>query len=157
MARKDWNPVKKFVSLREKVGRMLEESIVPVPARFTKIIQGEKPPVGIPLDAYATDDEIVISASVPDVEPNDVEILLEGDTLTIKGSFRPSLRDVDYLLHERLHGEFSRTVIINVPVEAGKAKTMFQNGVLTLTLPKSPEARPKVIKVQGANPSSGNE
>jgi len=133
---------------------MLEESIVPVPARFTKIIRGEKPPVGIPLDAYATDDEIVIRASVPDVEPNDVEVLLEGDTLTIKGSFKPSRKDVDYLLHERLHGEFSRTVVINVPVEVEKAKTTLQNGVLTLILPKSQEARPKVIKVHGTNDSS---
>ncbi len=152
MAIRNWNPMEKIVSLREKMGQMLEESIVPVPARFTEIVQGKKPPVGVPLDAYTTDEEVVIIASVPGIEPNDVEILLKGNHLTIKGSFKSRLENIDYLLHERPHGEFSRTIVINVPVDVDKAKTKFKNGVLTLILPKSQEARPKVIKVR--NPSS---
>jgi HSP20 family protein len=147
MSRRDWDPIEKIASLREAMGRMLEESLIPVPAQITTIIRGEKPPVSLPLDAYTTADEVVIIATVPGVAPNDVEILLEGDTLTIQGAFKPLLENINYLLQERAHGKFSRTVIINVPVDVDKAKTTFENGVLTLVLPKSQEARPKVIKV----------
>jgi len=75
-------------------------------------------------------------------------IAIEGDTLTIRGELRPPLENVEYLFQERLCGAFSRTLTLNVPVDADKAEAVFENGVLTLTLPKAEEIRPRVIKVK---------
>ena len=72
---------------------------------------------------------------------------MEGDTLTIKGEINSPLENVEYLFQERPYGPFSRSVKINVPVEVGQAEAKFENGVLTLILPKSKEARAKVIKI----------
>jgi len=74
--------------------------------------------------------------------------LFEGDTLTIRGELRPPLDNVEYLFQERSHGAFARTLMLNVPVAAEKAEAVFENGVLTLTLPKAEEVKPKVIKVK---------
>jgi HSP20 family protein len=101
----------------------------------------------LPLDAYVTEEEIVITAPVPGLDPDNVEITIDDDTLTIKGTLNPSLENVEYLFQERPYGQFSRSVKINVPVEADQAEAKFENGVLTLILPKSTEARTKVIKI----------
>lgn len=80
-----------------------------------------------------------------------VDIAIEGDTLTIRGELRPPLENVEYLFQERGYGVVARTLRIkniretlNVPVEADKAEAVFENGVLTLTLPKAEETKPKV-------------
>lgn len=99
------------------------------------------------MDAYATADEIVISAAVPGIKPEDVEITYEGDTLTIKGEFPGALENVEYLMHERRHGSFVRTVTFNVPVNADAIEATFEHGVLTIVAPKVEEIKPKTIKV----------
>ena len=73
---------------------------------------------------------------------------LEGDILTIRGELRAPLENVGYLFQEGAYGPFSRTLTLNVPVEADQAEAMFENGVLTLTLPKAAETKPKIIKVK---------
>jgi HSP20 family protein len=98
---------------------------------------------------YTTPEEIVISASLPGLTPDEVDIAIEGDTLTIRGELHQPLENVNYLFHERVHGTFLRTLTLNVPVEAENAEAVFENGVLTLTLPKAEETKPKVIKVKG--------
>ncbi len=148
MSIRNWDLLHEVASLRDTVACLMEDSIVPVPSQVTKVVRGNKIPLRLPLDAYATDDEVVIIASVPGIDPEDVEITLEDDNLTIKGTYAPALENVDYLIHERASGEFSRTVVINVPVEVEKAEAKFEQGVLTLILPKAQEVRPKVIKVQ---------
>jgi HSP20 family protein len=77
-----------------------------------------------------------------------VEITLEGDTLTIKGEIKPPLENVDYIFQERAYGPFSRTLTLNVPVDAEKAEATFENGILTLTIPKAESVKPKTIKVK---------
>ncbi len=140
-----WEPTEDLVSLRDAMGRLMEESMVP--RRVARMQQGRA--LRIPLDAYATDEELIILATVPGADPDEVEITLEGDTLTIKGELKPPLENVDYLIRERLYGPFIRTLQLNVPVEADKAEARFENGVLTLTLPKAQAVRPRVIKVKG--------
>jgi HSP20 family protein len=131
-----------FVSLRDAMSRLLEESFVP--EQRTR----EPGALRLPIDAYATENEIVIITSVPGVNPDDVEITLEDETLTIQGEIAPPLENVDYLMRERPYGRFSRTLRLNVPVEAENAEAEFDNGVLTLTLPKAESVRPKVIKIK---------
>lgn len=136
---------REMVSLRDMMSRLLEESLVPSWAWGPRT---EERAWRLPLDVYATDDEIVIQAAVPGLKPEDVEITLEGDTLTIKGEFKAPLENVNYLLQERGYGVFVRTLTLNIPVEADKATARFENGLLTLVLPKVQAVRPRVIKVK---------
>jgi len=109
--------------------------------------QGERTEI-LPIDAYVTADELVIKASVPGARPEDVEITIEGETLNIRGTTPGPLENVEYVIQERRSGSFSRSLTLNVPVKAEEAEAIFENGVLTLTIPKAEEVRPKVIKVQ---------
>lgn len=99
------------------------------------------------MDVYTTEDEIVVQAPMPGVNPEEVDITLEGDTLTIKGEVKAPVENVDYVLQERWYGPFSRSLVINVPVDANKVEATFENGLLTVTIPKAEEVRPKTIKV----------
>ena len=90
----------------------------------------------------------MIVASLPGLKPSEVDIAIEGDTLSIHGEIQAPLENVEYLFQERGHGALSRTLTLNIPVEADKAEAVFENGVLTLTLPKAEETKPKVIKVK---------
>ena len=103
----------------------------------------------LPVDVYSTENELVIEASVPGLEPGDVEITIEGETLTIRGERRAPLENVDYHIQERRYGPFSRTFTLSLPIEGEGAEAVFEKGVLTLTIPKAEEARPKIIKVRG--------
>jgi HSP20 family protein len=109
--------------------------------------QGERV-AALPVDVYSTAEELVILASVPGLAPEDVEITIEGETLTIRGETRAPLENVDYHLQERRYGPFGRTLTLNVAVQVDKAEAVFDNGLLTLTIPKAEEVKPKVIRVK---------
>lgn len=104
----------------------------------------------LPVDVYSTPDKIVVMAALPGLKPEEVEITLEEGLLTIKGTLPPLLDDVEYLIQEQLHHTFSRTLQLNVPVDEERVEAHFENGLLTLTLPKAEQARPKTIKIQAA-------
>jgi HSP20 family protein len=89
-----------------------------------------------------------VTAAVPGVDPESIDITVEDGVLTIKGEIPERLEDVDYIFAERFHGSFSRALKLNVAVEVDNIEATFENGVLTLVLPKAEEAQPKVIKVQ---------
>jgi HSP20 family protein len=110
-----------------------------------RVRQGE---AHLPIDAYMTENELVVMASVPGLKPEDVEVTIEGDTLTIKGEVKPPIENVRYLLQERAYGSFCRTLTINIPIQSDKAEATFSNGLLTLTIPKAEEIKPKTIKVK---------
>jgi HSP20 family protein len=102
----------------------------------------------LPVDVYATQNELIIQASVPGLNAEDVEITIEGETVTIKGERKAPLENVDYYIQERRFGPFGRTITLNIPVQAEAAEAVFEKGVLTLTIPKAEEIRPKVITVK---------
>lgn len=135
-----WNPSRELVSLREAMDRLFEDSFV------RPIWRGEQER-RLPLDVYATPSEIVIMANVPGLKSDEVDITLEGDTLSISGEVKPPLENTEYIFQERGYGKFSRTLTINVPVQQDKAEATFENGVLTIVLPKSEAVKPKSIKV----------
>lgn len=141
-----WNPWRDTMTLREATDRLLEDSFVRPRRQWGEGTQDR--PFNLPLDVYATPDQIVITASLPGLAPDAVDIAIDGDVLTIRGELRGLLENVDYLFQERAYGTFSRRLTLNVPVEANKAEAVFENGVLTLTLPKAEETKPKVIKVK---------
>jgi len=131
-----------MVRLSDAMDRMFEDAWTrPRPAR----VEGE---VHLPLDVYTTPSEIVLTANVPGLKPEDVQVTLEGDTLSIYGEFKAPMENVEYIFQERSYGKFSRKLTINVPVDANKVEATFDSGVLTVTLPKAEAARPKTIKVE---------
>ncbi len=141
------NPWREAVTLREAMNQLFEESMVhPRTRRWAEETREER--IRLPLDVYATPEEITITASLPGLTPDEVDIAIEGDTLTISGDLRPPLENVNYLFQERAYGTFARTLTLNVPVEVESAEAAFENGLLTLTLPKAEETKPKIIKVQ---------
>jgi len=139
-----WDPFREVVTLREAMDRFWDENAVPSRRQQA---DGQAKRFRLPIDAYATPDEIVVMANMPGLKPEDVEITLEGDTLSIRGRRPAPLENVDYVIQERTHGDFQRTLTINVPVAAERAEAKFENGVLTLTIPKAEAAKPKTIQV----------
>ena len=138
-----WEPFKDMVTLREAMDRLFEDSFVR-PMLRRREAQTQR----LPVDAYVAENELVVIATVPGLNPDDVEVTMEGDTLTIKGEVKPPLENVNYLLQERAFGPFSRSLTINIPMQADKAEASFTNGVLTLTIPKAEEIKPKTIRVK---------
>ena len=140
------HPRRNMMTLREAMDQLFEESFVRPERRLGA--GSLEQPLRLPLDVYTTPEEIVIITSLPGLTPDEVDIVIEGDALTIRGALRPPLENVEYLFQERVDGAFSRTLTLNVPVEADKAEAVFENGVLTLTLPKAEETKPRVIEVK---------
>ncbi len=146
-----WDPFREAVTLREAMDRLFEDSFVP--SRRGNGQAGERERVWrLPLDAYVTTDDIVVVANVPGVKPEEVEITIEGDTLTIKGERPAPLGNVDYVMQERPFGKFQRTLSINIPVDADKAEARYENGMLLLTIPKAEAIKPRTIQISTRQP-----
>jgi HSP20 family protein len=97
-----------------------------------------------------TDKEIVVKASLPGVKPEEIDISITGDALTIKGEHKEEkeTKKEDFLQKEMSYGTFTRTVALPVPVQIDKAEATFENGIVALTIPKAEEAKPKQIKIK---------
>jgi HSP20 family protein len=138
-----WDPFREAVTLREAMDRLFEDTFVPA----RRQAEPREQVFRLPLDAYVTPNDIVITANMPGVKPEEVEITIEGDTLTIKGERPAPLANVDYVLQERTFGKFQRALNINIPVDADKAEAKFENGRLVLSIPKAEAIKPKTISV----------
>lgn len=102
----------------------------------------------LPVDVWASADAFHIAAYVPGVDPSTVEITFEGDELTIRGNLPQPLAEADFVKRELYHGSFERRLNFNVPVNGDSIEAHFNNGLLTLRVPKAEAVRPKQIKVQ---------
>lgn len=142
--------VRDFVQMTDAVNRRLSTAPYDYARNGGHTGEGAQPTrtMRLPIDAYATDDAFVLSAYVPGVNPENVEIVFEGEELTIRGKFNPQPEGVDFLKRELFHGAFERRVTFNVPVNADAIEATYSNGVLTLRVPKAEEIKPKQIKVQ---------
>jgi HSP20 family protein len=101
------------------------------------------------VDIYETENELVVKADLPDVNPQDLDIRVENNILTIRGErkFDTKVNEDNYLRIERSYGSFSRSFSLANSVKSEAIKADYQNGVLTLSIPKREEAKPKQIKV----------
>jgi len=101
------------------------------------------------VDIYETENELVVKADLPDVNPQNLDIRVENNVLTIRGErkFESKVNEDNYLRIERAYGSFSRSFSLANSVKTEAIRADYQNGVLTLSLPKREEAKPKQIKV----------
>lgn len=102
------------------------------------------------VDMYQTENEVIVKASLPGIKAEDIQISVVGDVLTLRGEISSDneVKEAMYHIRERRSGSFSRSLPLPSPVQSEKAKAEFENGVLTLTLPKAEEMRPKTITVK---------
>ncbi|MGQ9675241.1 MAG: Hsp20/alpha crystallin family protein [Chloroflexota bacterium] len=140
-----WDPFGELVTLREAMNRLLEDSFVRPSSAVATVAGGRL----FPVDVYQTENEYVVKATLPGVKPEDVDISVSDGILTIKGEIKEEqeVKRENYLLQERRFGSFHRELTLPVEVEADKAEATFENGILSLKLPKAERVKPKTIKV----------
>jgi HSP20 family protein len=138
-----WEPAREMMTLREAMDRLFDEAFT----HPLSIRDGWSAPA---IDMYQTDDEIVVKASLPGFKADDVQINITGDVLTLKGEIRQEEEKKEKAWHmrEQRWGSFERSVALPANVVADRASADFENGVLTITLPKAEEARPRTISVK---------
>lgn len=107
------------------------------------------------VDIYENEHELVVKADLPDVDPKDLDIRVENNILSIRGErkFENKVNEDNYLRVERAYGSFSRSFSLANTVNPDGIKADYQNGVLTLNVPKREEAKPKQIKVNVGTPA----
>ncbi len=140
------DPLGEMVSLRSAMDRLFEDSFV-TPLSWRTISGGDG--ITPPVDVHETPDEIVVTAALPGMKADDVEITMTGQNLTLRGEFKADdqiSRD-QYLYRERRFGSFSRSVQLPVRVRGDRADATFTDGVLTLRIPKAEEVKPRQIRI----------
>jgi len=107
------------------------------------------------VDIFETEQELVVKADLPDIKPEELDIRVENNILTIRGErkFEKKVEEKNYLRVERTYGSFSRSFSLANTVKTEAIKAEYNNGVLTLTVPKREEAKPKQIKVVVETPA----
>lgn len=137
-----WDPLRDLIQMRDTMERLMEER-----AQTTE--RDGMPHYRLPVDAYSTDEAVVIETAMAGVNPDEVDITIDGDSLTIRAEIKPGdTEGRNYLISERGYGVLERSLTLNVPVEMDEIEASFKNGVLTLTLPKAEAVRPRKIEVK---------
>jgi HSP20 family protein len=146
MAIERWHPFTELMSLRQAMDRLFEDSFVRPSHVLTSLGEVAAPA----LDIYQTPNELVVKAALPGVKPEDVNIDITGETLTVKGEHKAEqeIKKEDYLYQERRYGSFSRSVVLPSGLKPDKTEATMEDGILTLTIPKAEEIKPKAIKVK---------
>lgn len=147
------SPLGELMSLRQAMDRLFEDSFVRPRMLSTGWVENGT----LALDIASNADSLVVEAALPGVGPDDVEITIEGGTLTIAASTQSEREEgeADYLIREIRRGSFSRTVALPEGLEPDKATATFDHGILTLRIPKAEQVKPRQIRISPA--SSGDE
>ena len=138
-----WEPVREMMTLREAMDRLFDDA-------FTRPVSMSGSSIVPAIDLYQNDDEVVLKASLPGLNSDDVQITITSDVLTLKGEYKEDEDRKEKTFHIREHrfGIFERSIRLPSEVQADKSKAIFDNGVLTVVLPKAEVVRPKVITIK---------
>jgi HSP20 family protein len=140
-----WDPFRELPSVRELMDRLSDEGFANPFGRALWDV------MSVPtMDLYQTDESVVIKMGLPGVKPEDIQISVANGVLTVRGEVKEEKdeKEKTYHLRERRYGSFSRSVSLPSNVSVDKSNAEFDNGVLTLTLPKAEEAKAKTITVK---------
>ncbi len=141
-----WDPFRDAVSLSDAFNHLLRDSFVR-PGGGNAGAQV----LALPVDVLENENEFVVKASLPGVKPEEVQITVHGDTVTLRGESKSESekKGETWHLRERRQGAFQRSFSLATPIDSERACAKFEHGVLTLTLPKAETAKPKQIKING--------
>ena len=132
-----WDPFRETAALQRAANRLFQHTTT------------QRRPSYPPLGLVDTGDSTVITAQLPGVSKEEVELTVLGDTLTIVGEKKlPTQNGATYIRHERPHGRFRRLIDLPYSVAPDEIKASYKDGILTITLPKAEEAKPKQITVE---------
>jgi HSP20 family protein len=143
-----WEPFRGVTTLQDQINRLFNDT-------FERSSDDSSLSAWAPsVDIYETEHELVVKADLPDIDPKDLDIRVENNILTIRGErkFEKKVNEENYLRVERSYGSFARSFTLASTVNSDAIKAEYQNGVLTLTVPKREEAKPKQIKVNATAP-----
>jgi len=140
-----WEPAREMMTLREAMDRLFDDAFTrPLSVRDGWTMASPA------IDMYQTDNEVVVKASIPSLKAEDVQINVSGDVLTLKGEVKQEEERQDKAWHIREHrfGSFERSIALPTDVKSDKAEAIFENGILTITLPKADEVKPRTINIK---------
>ena len=139
-----WDPVREMMGLRRAMDRLFDDAMVSSPG-WDNVSRME-----LALDVSESDDAYTVRASIPGVNPDDIDITYNANTLTIKGEIKEEkeVQEARYHLRERRFGSFSRSINLPSKIDASGIQANYEKGVLTLNLPKAEEAKPKRIEIK---------
>lgn len=139
-----WEPVREMMTLREAMDRLFDDA-------FTRPLSLRDGGWSAPaIDMYQTDNDIVVKAALPGFNANDVQINVTGEVLTIRGEMKreEEQKEKSWHIREQRWGSFERSISLPTDVVSEKAQADFDNGILTIMLPKAEEVKPKTITVK---------
>jgi HSP20 family protein len=139
-----WEPVREMMTLREAMDRLFDDA-------FTRPLNVRDGGWSAPaVDMYQTDDEVVVKVALPGFQADEVQINVTNDVLTLRGELKHEEDQKDKAWHIREHrwSSFERSIALPTAVTADKAVAEFENGILTIALPKAEEVKPKTISVR---------
>jgi HSP20 family protein len=139
-----WDRFRNISSLQDEVNRLFENSF-PGNRGDNSALTTWAPAV----DIYETENELVLKADLPDINEKDLDIRVENNMLTVRGErkFEQNVKEDNYLRIERTYGAFSRSFSLPNTVNPETIGAEYKNGVLTVTLPKREESKPRQVKV----------
>lgn len=140
-----WDPIRELNGMHDVLDRLLDEGL----SRPFSRAMWEVPSMPS-MDLYQTNDAVVVKMGLPGVKPEDIQVSVANGVLSIRGEVKEEKEEKEktYHLRERRYGSFSRSVDLPSNVSADKAEAQFENGILTLTMPKAEEAKAKTITVR---------
>ncbi len=140
----NWPGFGRLTDLRDEIDRLFEAPLAEL-ARGAQILSGWTPA----LDMYEDKDNIYVRAELPGMKREEIEVSLHDGSLSISGERKgeDKFKDAEVYRAERFFGRFQRTVTLPTPVTVDKVKAQYKDGILTVTLPKAEEAKPKHIDV----------
>lgn len=147
-----WNPWNELFSLQGQMDQLFDEAFgsFVAPRR-----SGAEPTLALPVDIRQTDEAYVLEASVPGFAPEDVEVTFDQNVLTIQGTRKQESEQASggWIRRERRTGSFHRQVVLPAEVRAEEISAGFENGVLTVTVPRAQKAQPRRIPVAAGAPA----
>ena len=144
-----YEPLREMVNLSRAMDRMFDRFVSESPLEMPTLWQrGDG--YSLAVDVMEQEDKFLVKASVPGIQPEDIEVTFNDNVLTIKGetSEEREEKEENYHLRERHYGSFVRRVAMPTNINANAIEATNENGVLTLTLPKAEEVKPKRIEVK---------
>jgi HSP20 family protein len=139
----NWSPLDQLSTLRQEINRLFENPLADF--NGTEAFNTWAPA----LDLYENKDNLVVTAELPGMKKEDIDISLHEDNLVIAGERKEEKQygENETQRAERFYGRFQRSIALPKKVDVGAIKASYKDGILTVTLPKSPEAKPRQIEV----------
>jgi HSP20 family protein len=143
-----WDPFAEMADLRREMDHIFGEFFGRTPSSMAATEAMWSPLV----DIHETKDSFLLMAELPGVKQEDVEVSVEGDTLTLKGERKreTEVKEDQYHRIERSYGRFERSILLPSVVDPNRVKATYRDGVLEIQLPKKEEAKPKAVKIEAA-------